>query len=149
VWTASCSDHFTSEERVPIFRLQKPRRATEPAWTLCSWEKSLAPAGGWTHSPAHSLLLYQKSYLGSTAVTVLRTTLLPSHMLFKILTILSTVYWTLQLELLGFWTLEPTWWAQCSLTPVLKELCLKIRNQLQFKCDLKQNTFWNLTFASM
>lgn len=34
------------------------------------------------------------------------------------------------------------------LTPIFRKLGLKSGNQLQFKCDVEQNTFWNLTFVS-
>lgn len=33
-------------------------------------------------------------------------------------------------------------------TPVVRKPCFKLRYQLQFKCGLQQNTFWNLTHTS-
>jgi hypothetical protein len=35
-----------------------------------------------------------------------------------------------------------------SINTNFQETDLKLRNQLQFKCDLEQNTFWNLTLGS-
>jgi hypothetical protein len=40
------------------------------------------------------------------------------------------------------------WSEMCPSASIFGILGLKLRNQLQFKCDLEQNTFWNLTLAS-
>jgi hypothetical protein len=40
------------------------------------------------------------------------------------------------------------YWSVCPAPSLFGKLGLKSGNQLQFKCDLEQNTFWNLTLAS-
>jgi hypothetical protein len=32
--------------------------------------------------------------------------------------------------------------------PIFRELSVNLESQVQFECDLEQNSFWNLTLAS-
>jgi hypothetical protein len=59
-WSASCPSCFTPEKEPLVHIGWEGGWTSDPVWTLCNTEKSLALAGNWTL--AHSLSLYQLSH---------------------------------------------------------------------------------------